>query len=121
MHEKEFILELIPTGDRPAGLSFTTAKLLQTRKAFAVEYYLRTLERAFLKEVFKKKKREQIIILTVCVCVCVSYYFSHCIINNINYVAHLFNYVICIIIIINNYHTIIFLIEMQWKVIAFNK
>jgi len=59
MHEKEFILELIPTGDRPAGLSFTTAKLLQTRKAFGVEYYLRTLERAFLKEVFKKRKKEK--------------------------------------------------------------
>lgn len=53
-------------------------------------------------------------------CVYVSYYFSHCIINNINYVAHLFNYVICIIII-NNYYTIILLIETQWKVITFNK
>lgn len=59
MHEKEFILELIPMGDHPAGLSFTTAKLLRARKTLGVEYYLRVREyvkrKIFLERILGKK------------------------------------------------------------------
>lgn len=50
MHEKEFILELIPTDDHSAGSCFITAKLLQQRKTLKVEYYLRIHERAALEK-----------------------------------------------------------------------
>lgn len=60
----------------PAGLSFTTAKLLQTRKALGVEYYLLILERAVLCERSSRKKLHRDW----------SYHFFHYIIKNINYI-----------------------------------
>lgn len=50
MHEKEFILGLVPTGDHFAGSCFITAKLLQKRKTLEVEYYLQVRRSAVLEK-----------------------------------------------------------------------